>query len=42
MKQRVLIAVLFLAAYLVFLLAKLPASLVVRYLPLPPWYSWKG
>ncbi|KAL8181358.1 UNVERIFIED_CONTAM: hypothetical protein K2H54_000235 [Gekko kuhli] len=40
-KQRVLIAVLFLAAYLVFLLAKLPASLVVRYLPLPPLVQLK-
>ena len=42
MKQRVLIAVLFLAAYLVFLLAKLPASLVVRYLPLPPLVQLEG
>lgn len=36
MKQRILMAALFLAAYLVFLLTMLPASLVVRYLPLPP------
>lgn len=35
MKQRILIAGLFLAAYLICLLATLPAALVVRYLPLP-------
>ncbi|MGL6262376.1 GspN family type II secretion system protein ExeN [Aeromonas jandaei] len=35
MKKRILIASLFLAAYFVFLLATLPAALVVRYLPLP-------
>lgn len=36
MKKKVLIAALFLVAYLGFLLVKLPATLVVRYLPLPP------
>ena len=36
MKQKVLIAVLFLTVYLMFLLARLPATLVVRHLPLPP------
>ena len=36
MKKKVLIAALFLVAYLGFLLVKLPASLVVRHLPLPP------
>jgi len=35
MKKRILIASLFLAAYLLFLLATLPAALVARYLPLP-------
>ena len=35
MKKRILIASLFLVAYLVFLLATLPAALVARYLPLP-------
>ena len=35
MKKRILIASLFLAAYLVFLLATLPAALVARHLPLP-------
>ncbi|TMX07292.1 type II secretion system protein N [Aeromonas salmonicida subsp. achromogenes] len=36
MKKKVLIAALFLVAYLGFLLVKLPATLVVRHLPLPP------
>lgn len=36
MKQKVLIAALFLVAYLGFLLVTLPATLVVRHLPLPP------
>ena len=35
MKKRILIASLFLAAYLIFLLATLPAALVARHLPLP-------
>ncbi len=35
MKKRILIASLFLAAYLVFLLTTLPAALVARHLPLP-------
>ncbi|ELM3616795.1 GspN family type II secretion system protein ExeN [Aeromonas sobria] len=35
MKKPILIASFFLAAYLVFLLATLPAALVARYLPLP-------
>ncbi|PJG58866.1 type II secretion system protein N [Aeromonas cavernicola] len=35
MKQRLLIATLFVVAYILFLLATLPAALVVRYLPLP-------
>ena len=35
MKKKVLIAALFLVAYLGFLLVKLPATLVVRHLPLP-------
>lgn len=35
MKQRILTATLFLVAYLIFLLATLPAALVARYLPLP-------
>ncbi len=36
MKRKIVIASLFLLAYLGFLLAQLPASLVVRHLPLPP------
>ncbi|EKP0308879.1 type II secretion system protein N [Aeromonas veronii] len=35
MKQRILLASFFLAAYLMFLLATLPAALVARHLPLP-------
>lgn len=36
MKRKIVIASLFLLAYLGFLLAQLPASLVVRHLPQPP------
>lgn len=42
MKQRILIALLFLVAYLGFLIARLPADLVVRYAPLPPMVSLEG
>ena len=43
MKRKIVIASLFLLAYLGFLLAQLPASLVVRHLPLPPiWCGWRG
>ena len=42
MKRKIVIASLFLLAYLGFLLAQLPASLVVRHLPLPPiWCGWR-
>lgn len=42
MKQRILIGTLFLLAYLIFLVARLPAELVVRFAPLPPMVSLEG